>query len=742
VLLEVDINQQSLHETAVFLKRKDGMLFMGEEDLQRWRLRKPDSAAYRHEGKNYYPLAAIPGATFQLDEVKQTLTISTRAETFTTTVAPIAAPGAYPPPISQQPGGFFNYNLSIAHSRDSTIRSGLFEAGFFSRYGAFTNTFLAPALGSRVDLVRLESTYAIDYSEKLASLRLGDSVNRPGAWGLPVRFGGIQYGTNFGTQPGFVRSPLATTASGQATLPSVVDVFVNNALVSRQSVPPGPFTIPNIPIVSGSGDVRVVVRDLLGREQILTQPFYGSTALLKEGLEDYSYEVGTIREDFGISSNRYGKGLAAATYRRGLSNSLTGELHGEYTDGATAVGLSSSLLVERVGLISGTLAGSHSDTGTGRLVGYGMERQARVWSYSVQSQIASSEFRQIGLAPDQPPRRRQTSANVGFQFGSLGSVSLTYVLQEFRDRPDAEVASVGYIVPLGKLAQLGITALKVFGESGGNTVFVTLAIPLDGSTSATVGAERSNDRLTGESSSNSFTLQKSLPLGEGYGYRLQTRDRDALGSVSWQNNVGTYQADAARISGGGTATRLSAAGGIGTVGGYAFFSRVITESFGVVRVADYPDVHVLQDNQVVASTNDKGYAVLPRLRPYDKNPVSINQNDLPFDAIIGSSRLVAVPYFRSGVMLDFPVRRVRGATLRIVLGDGSDLPSGALARIEGQDEEFPVALRGEAYLNGFGRVNRLVVTWKGQSCAIDVPYPDTTDPLPNLGTFICKGVKP
>jgi outer membrane usher protein len=257
-----------------------------------------------------------------------------------------------------------------------------------------------------------------------------------------------------------------------------------------------------------------------------------------------------------------------------------------------------------------------------------------------------------------------------------------------------------------------------------------------------VGTERQKNRVLGESRSNSATLQKSLPLGEGYGYRLQARDRDALASLSLQNDVGTYQLDAASLRSGGTATRLSAAGGIGMVGGYAFLSRVITESFGVVRVADYSNVQVLQDNQVVATTNDKGYAVLPRLRAYDKNPVSINQNDLPFDALIGSSRLVAVPYFRSGVMLDFPVRRVRGATLRLVLEDGSDLPSGALARIEGHDEEFPVALRGEAYLNGFERVNRLVVTWKGQSCAVDVSYPDTTEPLPNLGTFLCKGVQP
>ena len=131
------------------------------------------------------------------------------------------------------------------------------------------------------------------------------------------------------------------------------------------------------------------------------------------------------------------------------------------------------------------------------------------------------------------------------------------------------------------------------------------------------------------------------------------------------------------------------------VGGHPFLSRAITDSFGVVRVADYPNVRVLQDNQVVGKTDADGYAVLPRMRAYDKNLVSIDQDDLPLDAAIGSLKLIATPYYRSGVLVDFPVKRERGGTLRVVLEDGSDLPSGALSQIVGQDEEFPVALRGK-----------------------------------------------
>jgi len=168
----------------------------------------------------------------------------------------------------------------------------------------------------------------------------------------------------------------------------------------------------------------------------------------------------------------------------------------------------------------------------------------------------------------------------------------------------------------------------------------------------------------------------------------------------------------------------------------------MTESFGVVRVADYPNVRVLQDNQVVARTDREGYAVIPRLRPYDRNQISLDSRDLPLDAVLGSLKLDAVPYYRSGVLLDFPIKRVRAATMTIALEDGQSIPSGAVAHVDGKSNEFPVALRGELYIEGLENRNHVIVEWKGRSCTLDIVYPKTDDPLPDLGTFVCKGVQP
>lgn len=741
MLLQADVNQQRLDDSVIVLKAEDGAVLLAGEDLDRWRLRRPETAPFEHEGKLFYPVSAMRGLRVEIDEGRQTMAVVADPAAFSGTFGSVDTQ-RYPPPLLSQPGGFFNYQLSGTRFESTSTRNGLFEAGFFSKYGVLTTTTLAPDLDRTSSWLRLDTTYAIDSPKDMTSIRLGDTITRPGAWGRPVRIGGAQYGTNFATQPGFIRSPVLA-AAGSATLPSVVDVYVNNALVQRNQVPPGPFSIQNIPVVTGTGEVQVVVRDLLGRQQVITQPFYSSATLLRGGLSDWSYEAGAIRDNYAIASNDYGDGMAAGTYRRGITDYFTGELRGETSRDIHTLGASSAVRLGNFGIVSGTFAGSQSPAGAGQLVGVGLEHLTPTLSVSGQVQLTTPGFRQIGMLENELPRQRQTFGTATYAMGAAGALSAAYVRQDFRDQPPVETATFTYSVPIVKRATFTFSVLRTYSGTPATTLFATLTIPFGELSSASLTLDRSRDPATGAANVNTTAVvQKSLPLGDGYGYRLQAHNDDYLGTLNLQNAFGTYTLEASQPKDGSTATRASISGGLGVVGGHPFLSRYITDSFGLVRVADYANVQVLQDNQVVAKTDKDGYAILPRMRAYDRNQVTINQNDLPFDATLDRLRLDAIPYYRSGVLLDFPVKRVRAGTLHVVLEDGSALPSGALARIEGQEKEFPVALQGEAYLEGFADSNRIVFTWRGQRCTLDVAYPRTSDPLPELGTFVCKGVSP
>jgi outer membrane usher protein len=737
-LLLVDVNDQHINQTVLVLLDSKGNPWIAAADLARWRLKLPDVAPHTYGGQPYFPLSAIPGVKFRIDSASQSLAISAPPHAFTTN-AFAAQAGVRVKPVLPQPGGFFNYDVSATHTPGSTTRAGLFEAGYFDRHGVLTNDMLANDLGTGLQAVRLDTTWEHDDPEKMTSIRFGDEINRPASvWGRAVRFGGIQYGTDFATQPGFITFPLAAT-SGQAVLPSTVDVYVNNALVAQDKVPPGPFSITNIPVITGSGNVQLVVTDLLGRQQVITSPFYASQGLLKKGPDDYSYELGFVRNNFGLSSNDYGSWLSSATYRRGITDRFTGEVHGELMAGQETVGTTASYLWNDFGIVTGSAAASSSDAGSGGLFAIGFQRQTPTWGFGFQSQWTNQNFRQIGLAPGELPESRLITANASYTFNGRGTLGVAYVDQTPRDQPEVKVASLNYSVPLGHYGSLGFAAIKTFGDSGNLTFFTTFTIPFGTQTSASV-TTRNTRQSDDNSGDTTYTLQHSLPLGEGFGYRLLAQDHgDFQAAGSYQNNVGTYTAEVDQFSG-QTSERVGMSGGIGLIGGHAFLSRSIDNSFGLVEVPGYANVRVLQDNQIVGRTDANGYAVLPQLRAYDRNPISIDQGDLPLDAQVDSLTLTAVPYYRSGVLLKFPVRHARGALLHIKLDDGSYLPAGATVRIKGESGVFPVAYQGEAYLTGLPAQAQLVAEWKNQSCAFDIAYPQTKEPIPNLGTFVCHGV--
>ena len=675
-LLLVDINQQQLNQTVMMLQDQAGLLYLWNTDLQRWRLRPPDlGKAITYQGEQYFPLSSISGVSHEYDPKMLTLMIDVRPEAFTETTRATQYTDM-PPPLKPGPGGFINYDLFVSRSLASTQRSGLFELGYFNHFGVGTSNVLANQLGKNSTATRLDTTWTTDYPDKLQTLRVGDTVSSPSSWGRAVRLGGIQFGSNFGTQPDFLSYP-PQIAVGAAALPSTVDVFINNALVSRQSVPPGPFSISNLPIVSGGGDVRLVVRDLLGREQIITRPFYASQTLLREGLVDFSTELGVVRNNFGINSNDYGSWLASGTYRRGMSDQFTGEVHSEVMQGQATLGSGGDYLIPKLGVISSYVAGSQRNLNSGSLMLLGLDRQANPWSFGTHVQWASSGFTQIGIVPPQSLPAQMSSYNLSYAGKSNGSVGIAYVSQHFRNQADTRIATLSYGASLGRIGSYSLSMLRNLTGNMSTTLFALLSITLDVSTNLSASAQ--SVRGVNSASRNDFgtTLQRNLPLGEGYGYRLQARSGGANeASYSLQNNVGTYTAETAQNQGYNT-TRLGVAGGIAVLGGDAYLSRRIDQSFAVARIPDYPNVHVLVDNQPAGKTNAKGNALIPRLRAYDINLITIDQRDIPLDAEIDTLRLQVVPYYRSGIAVTFPIKRSLGATLTILLDNGEPLPVGA-----------------------------------------------------------------
>jgi outer membrane usher protein len=739
VFLAVLINQQP--QGIVFLLRSDDRLFAGAQDLRRWRLRLPDTAPLTHYGEDFFALDALAGLLYAFDESSQALTVQAPPSLFDATRLKGTVTN-FSAPTPASPGGFLNYDVSANHAQGRTTTSGLLELGGFSGWGAGQTRILARDLDGHASAIRLDTTWTRDQPMQLASLRVGDAISGTSSWGGAVRFGGVQWSTNFSTQPGFIAFPLPGV-SGEAALPSTVDLYVNSALRMSREVPSGPFSIQDLPVTTGQGDARLVVRDILGREQVITQPFYATPRLLQQGLQDYSYELGFVRRNFGTDSNNYGRPLAVGTHRLGITKHFTGELHGELLGHQQTLGLGGVLMLPAAGVLSGSFAASHSDRGVGGLLELGFQRQGRYVSFGANTQLASQRFEKLGLEPEALAPRQISQMFVNLATTDYGSFRANYTQQAFRDRTGNKILSAGYSRKVGRQGNLTASVTRLLSGDAKTTFNLSFSLSLGNRTNASINTSAQPGREQAV-----LQVSRSVPAGSGLGYRLAAgvgdSDRRAA-EVSAQNGIGAYNLAVDQFQG-QAAFRGSASGGVAFLGGSAFLSRRITDSFAVVQVPDYSGVGIYADNQLVARTNANGSALLPRLRPYQINTVRIEQADLPLDAQIDAVQLDAVPYFRSGLLLKFPVKRSRGALLTVVLENGEPLPAGALAQIIGDNVEengvFPAGMGGELFLTGLTASNRLRVTWLEQSCEFMLPFPESTEPLPHLGTYICTGVEP
>ncbi|HEY8244427.1 MAG TPA: fimbria/pilus outer membrane usher protein [Casimicrobiaceae bacterium] len=741
LIVTIDLNRERQPGTYVVQRTSDGKLWLAVDDLSKLRLRRPAFATRTFDGAEHVPVDALPDARATLDARTLTLVLAVAASAFTDT--DIAGRQArLRTPTRPQLGGFFNYSLFASHESDHTQTSAIVEAGAFSRLGVVVTGWL---LGDSPDTsqsrdVRLETTWTLDFPDKLTTLRVGDTVSNPGRWGRSLRYGGVQFGTNFSVQPSFITQPLAN-ASGAAALPSTVDVFVNNALVAQDRVPSGPFSIGNIPTVTGAGDVRLVVRDMFGQETVITMPFYGGVNLLRAGLDEYSIEGGTERLNFGEVSNDYGQAFAVGVWRRGITDEITADVRGEWSRASSAVGAGADFLVPRVGTASVALAVSRREDGaTGTLVGVGIERQAVPFSFALRGQWTSPDFARVGDAVDVPSPWRQLIAAAGVQFGRGGNLSGTWVRQDFRDRDKVQVLSLNYSVPFLERATIGVFMSRAWGEGGSLSVGAGITVPFGLVDTASVVYNGVRKSATGNRDDVVATAQRALPIGEGFGYRVAVHSDDqAEAGAAYQGPYGTVGVDVGYAKG-ETGVRANLQGGFGFIGGHVFASRAIRDSFAIVRVADTPDVEITLDNQVAGRTGRDGTIVLPTLRPYDVNRIGLNAGTLPLELQVERLFDEAIPYFRSGVLVDMAVRRERAAVFKLRRDDGSVMPSGALVSIDGRTELFPVALDGETYVTGLDeRTTRLKARWDGRTCAFAIAWPGGRDPLPDLGTVRCVG---
>lgn len=738
--LEVVLNQTRLPQLMSF-ELRDDTLYAAPSTLRDLGFR---DAGYPED--DAVPLQAIPGVDVRYDVARQRVEIEAPLSQLALDTTRLGAQQTdAPAATAAAPGALLNYDFyatDTSHGRSLTASSELrvfgLGRGVLSNT-AVARTFDAPGHGWRTDPVRLDTNWELSFPEQAVTATFGDTFTGFLDWTRPVRIGGIQVGRNYALQPYRVTAPLPEFL-GEVAVPSDIELYVNGVRQFSGSAPVGPFQLTAVPGITGAGNAQMVITDAFGRVRTLQFPFYSTQRLLARGLSDWSFSLGTVREDYGLRSFAYaGQPVASGNYRYGLSNQFTVEGHAEAGDGLVNAGAGGAWLMGTAGVLTAShTRSSHEGLhGAQTTLGYGWI--GRTFNVSLDSRRTHGDYRDIASLYGMPPSPRSERAMFGMNTASLGSFSLNYVrLDHSRQEPDtSRYAGLHWSRSFAGAWSASLSVNQNLDDGSDRSLHLGLSIPLgrDHQLSTSWQRDRGRDSLVAD-------LSRPVPGDGGYGWRLQGRAGDGgggggLAEIGWQGEYARLGAGISRLHG-SRHSYAQASGSLVRMGGATFAAREIHDAFAVVSTDGYAGIPVKLENRVIGQTDHRGMLLVSRLNSWQRNKLSIDPMDLPANVRVGAVDQWAVPADRSGTHIQFDVSEVRAAVLVLNDEDGEPLPLGSRVRVAGVPGEAIVGFDGETYLETLGTESIVTTTTpEGAVCRVRFTYPTTADAVPRIGPLRC-----
>lgn len=690
------------------------------------------------------PLATYPGVVTDYNRGMQSVAITAPFSILDVSTTVVGRQDAMRTVAQASPGVMLNYDLYSSYTNKNDLALSSFaELRAFNDFGVLSTSYLLQGqhqhdqAGWQRTTVRLDSTLEHSLQESQITFRLGDTLTNGVSWSRQTRIGGFQVGRNFALQPYQTTAPLPAYF-GTAALPSAVELYINGMQQYNGRVPAGPFQLNAMPSINGAGQAQVVLTDALGRRTLVNFPFYNTAQLLRQGLTDWSFETGYVRSNYGYQSFDYSREpMASGTIRHGFSNFLTGESHLEGSKGIVSGGIGAIATVGLLGTVSASWAQSRAQGEKGSQYTVGYQLQRGIFSLGANTQRSTGNYRDVASTYGGAPTQRNDSAYAGVDTGKFGNFSMNYAYLRQADQPRYRYGGVSWSRAFDHGVMLSLSANQNLDDRGDRSVYLSLTFNWDKGISAYSSAVRAKGAST-----YSAGVSRSAPNADGWNWNLQAQKADQQTiSASGQASKRTQYVDFnAGINSAGASQNAyaGASGSVVAMGGGVFASRRIYDGFAVVSTDGVPNVPIKNQNRPAGDTNSQGLLLVPGLQAYEKNKISIDPTNLPVDMRIEHINKDAVPRRGSGLNVIFAMERVHAATLILKHPDGRNIPMGAQAFLNGNQQSVGwVGYDGRLYLEGLKADNQLLVRNEGADCTVQFSYSAKADSLPEIGPLAC-----
>lgn len=652
-------------------------------------------------------------------------------------------PNGYLPPDQWDSGvsaGFINYTFSHYQRQDRQQRSNLQQSFLGGRAGVNTGDWYWRHDGSW----QASNTRATRYQAGATSVRtdvptwsaqitLGDGYSNAGVFPGSA-FRGVLLGTDERMLAQELRG-FAPTVKGVASSTALLTVRQRGVLLHESTVAPGPFEIDDLPASGLSEELEVSLRQADGSVRTFFLPNQVAPLALRPGASRFEFSSGVWRNDSG----RTGPGFIQGSWQQGVDNRFS--VHGgawlaeDYL--ASAMGAAINSGVGAFGLTHyhsrTTLSSGQSGRGHAmrlswrhRLSRAGTDLGATLTQSNSADHYSFDEFANGSRRGRARPLRRRLQLSVHQHLGDkAGRLSFTTSDRLNWSGGGRRMGyNLGYSNYLGALTYgLNINREQgALGQAFTNYTF-NASVPFGERRRSTLSSGVNVDSL-GRSTSN---LRWSAVDGEqgqwGYGLAVAqqqgVRNDAGLDATLRHSGAGGQISGSLVNRGGYRQAAVGAQGALVAHGGGVIAAPPLGDSFAIVQAPGAAGAGIRQHPQV--RLDQRGYAVLPSLAPYQLNSVELDPKGTAQDVELQLTGQSVAPRAGAATLLHYPTRVGSLQVIEARLNDGTALPFGAQVFDEQGLELGLVGQGSQLYVRSAGDQPKWQVVWgdtEGEQCWI------------------------
>ena len=282
-----------------------------------------------------------------------------------------------------------------------------------------------------------------------------------------------------------------------------------------------------------------------------------------------------------------------------------------------------------------------------------------------------------------------------------------------------------------------VSANRQFGDSNW-ALQAQIVVPFDLNASMSFSTERSTTGATQQR----VNYSRGVPTQGGVGFNLGYAHGDTpdyrQADLTWrmqsvQLQAGVYGTSAQQTRWG------DASGSLVWMDNQVFAANRIDDAFVVVSTGDFSDIGVLYENQWVGNTDKNGHLLVPWSSAYYRGKYEIDPLNLPVNVLSPTVEQRVAVRRGSGYLLEFPLKRVAAASVRLVNAQQQNLGLGSAVLNEQNGSRAVVGWDGLVYLENLVAKNSLqVILPDGQQCKAQFELVPEADQVPLIEPVVCQ----